>query len=506
MIETVVHNIENIIKRNALNKPEDIIKNIAGITEDSRAVQAGFLFAAFKGTKADGTKYIDNAIKMGATHILLEDTAENKEKFKHLEENAAFIFNANPRLFFARIAKFFYKDQPENIIAITGTNGKTSTAIFVEQLWQAFGHKSASLGTLGLKVGDTLATGNLTTPDTVSLHKTIANIKLQNIERVAIEASSHGLKQYRLDGLDIKAAGFTSFSRDHLDYHSDMADYLNAKSRLFTEILKEGGTAVLNSDIPEYDNLKKIAVDRELSVISYGRNAEELKIIKIASHENGQTINIKAFGIDIEANIPLVGEFQIYNLLCALGLIWKGEHVEMDSIKNILEKIEGVPGRLQRVKGYEGSNISVYIDYSHTPDSLETALKSLRPHTTGRLICVFGCGGDRDKGKRPMMGKVATDFADIAILTDDNPRSENPATIRAEIMVAAPNVNEIEGRAAAINQAISIASKGDIVLIAGKGHERGQIFEDRTDPFDDYEEAEKALSQKIKMLQSNSQK
>lgn len=461
------------------------INALAGLTQDSRKVQPGFLFAALPGTKTNGVDYIDSAIKAGATHILAPQGTPSPE-------GAALITDENPARAFALLAAKFYGKQPGYIAAITGTNGKTSIASFCRQIWGELAIYAASMGTLGVQSQDVNEKGSMTTPDTITLHESLKQLVEVGVTHLAMEASSHGLAQYRLDGVKISAAGFTNLSRDHLDYHETMEAYLAAKARLFSELLD--GPAVLNADIPEYEQLKSLCKD----VISYGVAGQDLKIEELSPTAHGQIIRLKAFGKDYEVNLPLPGAFQAMNALCAAGLVMAEEReneARNDDIIAALEKLKGAPGRMQLVEPKKPKEFSVYIDYAHTPDALENTLNALRPHAQGKLVCVFGCGGDRDKGKRPQMGEISTRLADVTYVTDDNPRSEDPATIRAEIKAGAKGAKEIADREQAIKTAIENLSAGDLLVIAGKGHEQGQIIGDRIEPFDDYKVARDILNQ-----------
>lgn len=449
------------------------VSSLNGLTQDSRAVEPGFLFAAFKGEKSNGCDFIPAALEKGASVVLApEGTAS--------VEGAELVTSANPRKEFARLVSEFYPDQPETIVAVTGTNGKTSIVNFVEQIWNALGYNATSIGTLQ---------GGMTTSDPVTLHKNMTKLKADGVTHLAMEASSHGLHQYRLDGTRIKAAGFTNLSRDHLDYHANMDEYLAAKSRLFTDVLAGGGISILNADAPEYEVLKaKIQGE----IWTYGRAGDQLQILSIAPTPNGQSCKLKILNDTYRLDINLVGEFQILNALCALGLVLAQGGVDKEKAIQSLESLNGAQGRLQLVSGHP-SGAAIYVDYAHTPDALENVLRALRPHTENRLICLFGCGGDRDTGKRPEMGKAAATFADQVIVTDDNPRSEDPASIRSSILAAAPSSLEIGDRRGAIHQTIKTLTTGDILVIAGKGHEQGQVFASETLPFDDVAEAEMAL-------------
>lgn len=469
------------------------IKTLEGLTLDSRAVKPGYLFAALPGTKVDGRDYIPQAIEKGAKVVLapmgttLPEAANN---------DVLLITDENPKKRFALMVAEFYKDQPEQIVAVTGTNGKTSVVTFCQQFWAGFGYKAASVGTLGIKQSgihvDFENSDSMTTPDPVGLHREFSLIKSLGVEHLAMEASSHGLDQFRLDGVKIKAAGFTSFSRDHMDYHKDEAEYLSAKLRLFSEVVERGGTAVLNADIKEFDKIKAAASG--LNVWTYGENGSEFKIKSIESDTHGQHIELEVFGKHYDFLLPLVGRFQVYNALCAMGLVLSEDKARADEAIKILSTIKSVPGRLQLVSGHP-KGAGIYVDYAHTPDAIETVLKALRPHASGKLVCIFGCGGDRDAGKRPLMGKAAADYADIAIVTDDNPRSEDPATIRAAAAAASPKIFDIPGRREAIKYALSLLEEGDVLALTGKGHEQGQQFATHKEEFCDVTETKKAIEE-----------
>ncbi|MEM7651184.1 MAG: UDP-N-acetylmuramoyl-L-alanyl-D-glutamate--2,6-diaminopimelate ligase [Pseudomonadota bacterium] len=461
------------------------IKALKGITQDSRAVKDGYLFAAFPGKKSDGRDFISAAIEHGACAVLGPEGTQLPAGAKNIE----LITDENPRKVFAHMAAKFYGSQPEHMVAVTGTNGKTSVVTFVEQLWAASGYKASSMGTIK---------GNMTTPDPVALHAQLADLSAAGVTHLAMEASSHGLDQYRLDGVEIEAAGFTNLSHDHLDYHGSIDAYFEAKARLFSEILKpkndEEKWAVLNADSSEFGKLETLCLEHGVKVMSYGHKGKDLKILSIKPTANGQKLELGVLGTHRDITLPLVGEFQVMNALCALGLVIAKDPKNKAKYAQALEKIQGARGRLQHVAGHP-KNAAVYVDYAHTPDALENVLKALRPHTEGKLVCVFGCGGDRDKAKRPVMGDVAHTHADEVIVTDDNPRSENPADIRAAILRTAQNAKEIGDRRRAIEHAILNLQERDVLVIAGKGHEQGQVFADRTDPFDDVEEAEKIIQQ-----------
>ena len=464
------------------------IKSFKGLTLDSRGVKDGYLFAAFPGSKTDGRKFIDDALRNGATAVL----AQTGTKLPKGAEGVTLITDDNPRRAFSLLAAEFYGAQPATIVAVTGTNGKTSTAHFVKQLWKSQVLKAASMGTLGVRGAGMVRSWSMTTPDPVSLHAEMADLAAVKITHLALEASSHGLHQYRLDGVKISAAAFTNLTRDHLDYHADMDEYFESKSRLFSEVMPRGSTAVLNADVPEFAALEKICKKAGHKIISYGLKGTDLKIVKSEALPRGQNLLLEIFGKKHDIVLPLVGGFQVMNALCALGLVLAEDRKQADAYTAALENLEGVPGRLQLVDGVY-DDIAVYVDYAHTPDALETVLKALRPHTKNKLVCLFGCGGDRDPGKRPMMGAIAARLADRVIVTDDNPRTENPAAIRASILEAATGAQDTPGRREAIRAAIASLKSGDVLVIAGKGHEQGQIFADRTEPFDDTTEAENAI-------------
>lgn len=465
---------------------------IAGISADSRSVRRGYLFVAVPGNVYDGRKYISDAIRHGAKAILAPVGTQLPECLSGVDE-VIWIEEENIRIALAKSAARFYRRQPETIVAVTGTNGKTSTVTFARQIWSALGYRAASLGTLGLQGANTLHyPGSMTTPDPVKMHAELAEIAEEGIDHLAIEASSHGLDQHRLDGLSVSAAGFTNITHDHLDYHGTMEGYTKAKRFLFENVLKDNGVAVVNADSPESENIKAICEKRGLTFWSYGYKGEQLKLISREPTEKDQKISLEIFGQQIAFRLPLVGEFQVMNMLCAAGLVLARCQKRVQEVIDILPYLRGVEGRLEFVPGHK-QGAGVYVDYAHTPDALENVLKALRPHTKKMLVCVFGCGGNRDKAKRPVMGKIAASLADIVIITDDNPRYEDAAQIRAEIKQGAPQATEIADRRQAIQTAIKFCKPGDILVICGKGHEHGQIVGDHVEPFDDVEEAHLAM-------------
>ncbi len=457
---------------------------IAGITADLREVLPGYLFAALPGVRLDGRVFAADAVGRGAVAILT-DRVDALALPAPDRERIAVVVDANPQRCLARLAVRFCGRPPRTIAAVTGTNGKTSVVEFLRQIWMATGEPAASLGTLGLIAPDERRPGALTTPDPVALHRNLAALARRGIEHAALEASSHGLAQYRLDGLSIAAAAFTNLTRDHLDYHGDMGRYREAKERLFGELLAPDGTAVLNADSPEFPRLKALCGERALPVLGYGRAAvvADLGLVDRRPYARGQRVVLKIFGRRHELALPLAGEFQAMNALAALGLALATGTPAKAAIA-ALPRLRGPPGRLQFVAEHDAGG-AVVVDYAHTPDALETVLAALRPHVSGRLVVLFGCGGDRDPGKRSLMGRVAARSADRVYVTDDNPRGEEPAAIRRAILAAAPGACEIGDRGVAIEAAITGLRAGDVLVIAGKGHETGQIVNGRTLPFDD---------------------
>ncbi|MEZ5668800.1 MAG: UDP-N-acetylmuramoyl-L-alanyl-D-glutamate--2,6-diaminopimelate ligase [Alphaproteobacteria bacterium] len=450
--------------------------DVSGLAVDSRAVKPGDLFAALPGERADGRDFIASALAAGARAVL---TAPGTGA----SLAGIVVETPNPRRALAQMAAAFYGRQPEHVAACTGTNGKSSTVTFARQIWTQLGFRAASLGTLGIQAPELDEAGSLTTPDPITLHHRLSGLVERNrVTHLAMEASSHGLDQFRMDGVRFSAAAFTNLARDHLDYHPTMEAYFQAKARLFTDLLPDGGAAVLNADIPEFERLHAIASARGHRLLDYGRRARALRLLDLTTVVAGQRATLEILGRRHEVVVPLIGAFQVENALAALGLV-VGCGVDADKAVGCLARLTGVPGRLEPVGGIDGA--SVIVDYSHKPQALEAALAALRPHVDGRLIVVFGCGGDRDPGKRPMMGAVAARLADFVIVTDDNPRSEDPARIRRETMAGCPDAVEIGDRAEAIAAAIDMARAEDLVLIAGKGHESGQTAGGVTRPFDD---------------------
>jgi UDP-N-acetylmuramoyl-L-alanyl-D-glutamate--2,6-diaminopimelate ligase len=459
---------------------------VTGITAMSAAVGAGTIFAGLPGAKVDGAQFVPEAIARGAAAIIV-----GKNKSVVVPPGVALIEIDNPRAALAKIAAKFAGRQPEVAVAVTGTSGKTSVADFTRQIFSALGHEAASIGTVGIVKPGGAVYGSLTTPDPVTLHATLAAFAEEGITHLAFEASSHGLDQHRLDGVEISAAAFTNLGRDHLDYHPSVEDYLKAKLRLFTELLKPGKPAVINSDGAYAGEVIAAAEARGLRVMTVGMGGEVLKRTSLTRDGFRQVIGVLAEGREYEVDLPLVGAYQVENALVAAGLaIAVGE--ETGAVLKALGRLKGVPGRLEII-GQRNGGLAI-VDYAHKPEALAAALDACRPFATGRLISVFGCGGDRDKGKRPIMGRISVGRANITIVTDDNPRSEQPAQIRKEIIAGAVGAREIGDRAKAIATAVQMMAPGDVVLVAGKGHETGQIIGDRIVPFSDHDEVRRALA------------
>jgi UDP-N-acetylmuramoyl-L-alanyl-D-glutamate--2,6-diaminopimelate ligase len=453
--------------------------DIAGLTADSREVQPGWLFAALPGSKADGSRFIADAVAKGAAAILAGESAQ-----RPVDCGVPLLVSAEPRRALALMAARFYGAQPETVVAVTGTSGKTSVADFARQVYAALGYQAASLGTIGLIAPGARRYGSLTSPDPVTLHRTLAELATDGITHLTLEASSHGLDQHRVDGLRLKAAAFTNLGHDHLDYHPSVEAYLAAKLRLFSEVLPPEGTAVVNADSELAGEVAAVARRAGRSVITVGRAGEALALEGLEPEGFAQRLRVRHAGGVAEVRLPLLGAYQAGNALLAAGLaLASGEAAAR--VLPVLERLEGVKGRLE-VMGLVRGGL-VVIDYAHKPDALAAALKALRPVAPGKLICVFGCGGDRDKAKRPIMGRIAAQLADVVIVTDDNPRSESPQAIRAAILAGAPSAREIGDRAEAIAAGAHLMGAGDVLLVAGKGHEAGQIIGDRVIPFSDHE-------------------
>jgi UDP-N-acetylmuramoyl-L-alanyl-D-glutamate--2,6-diaminopimelate ligase len=451
---------------------------IGALTADSRRVTPGTLFAALPGARADGRAFVADAIARGAVAILAPTGTEPVP-------GAAMVTCDDPRRMLALAAARFHGRAPTTQVAATGTNGKSSVVGFTRELWRLAGRAAASIGTLGVVAPGRPVMPSLTTPDPVDLHRTLADLADAGIDHLAIEASSHGLDQRRLDGLTLAAGAFTNLSRDHLDYHGDMAAYLAAKARLFEALLPSGAAAVINADVDEAAGLVAVARARGLRPIRYGLAADaDLRVRATTPTAHGQRLHLDLFGKPSVVEVPLIGAFQAMNLLTALGLA-VGAGADADQMASLLSRLGPVTGRLERV-GVTPLGATIYVDYAHTPDALATMLTAIRPHVGGRLVCVFGAGGDRDPGKRPLMGAAVARLADHGIVTDDNPRTEDPAAIRAAVRAGGDGkLVEIGDRAEAIARAIADLGPIDLLVVAGKGHEQGQTLADRTIPFDD---------------------
>lgn len=463
---------------------------VTGITADSRAVGPGMLFAALPGTKVDGATFVPAAVAAGASAVLVDADAG-------LPDSVAVpvIRAEDPRRALALAAARFHGPFPARIAAVTGTAGKTSVAAFTRQILSAAGRKAASVGTLGVVTDAGTRYGSLTTPDPVKLAEMLGDLARAGITDVALEASSHGLDQRRLDGVTVSAVAFTNLGRDHMDYHPTVEDYLSAKLRLFNTLAAPGIPAVVDPEAPYAERVVETATLRGLTVMTVGPSGTALTLLSDRIEGTGQRLEIAVAGGETHTVLlPLLGAFQVSNALIAAGLAI-GLGVDPAPAIAALAHLEGAPGRLELI-GRTGAGAPVFVDYAHKPDALKTVLETLRPLARGRLVCVVGCGGDRDRGKRPLMGAIATDHADVVIVTDDNPRSEDPATIRQAILAAAPGAREIGDRAAAIRTAVGLLEAGDVLVIAGKGHETGQIVGDRTLPFSDHAAARTALAER----------
>jgi UDP-N-acetylmuramoyl-L-alanyl-D-glutamate--2,6-diaminopimelate ligase len=472
-------------------RPEAAAIEISGLAVDSRTVKPGDLFFALAGAKTDGARFVEAAIAAGAVAI-----AGNHPPVEGCR--VPFVTTPNPRRALALAAAKFFPRQPATIAAVTGTSGKTSVAAFTRQIWQRLGFEAASIGTIGLVSPSRTIYGSLTTPDPIALHRQLDEITRDGVTHLAFEASSHGLDQFRLDGVRVKAGAFTNLSRDHMDYHPDVAHYLAAKLRLFRDLVVDGGAAVISADHDCSAEVIEAARQRKLVTMMVGHNGdgagEGIRVTASSIDGFAQRIELEHRGRRYQVHLPLVGEFQIENAVVAAGLAI-GTGSDPEQVFSALEALEGAKGRLERVGEYNGAPI--FVDYAHKPDALTKALQALRPYTQRKLVVVFGAGGDRDAGKRPLMGAIAAENADEVIVTDDNPRSENPAAIRAAIIAAAKGATEIGDRTEAIGKAIAGLAKGDVLLIAGKGHETGQIIGDRVLPFSDHDAVASVLGETV---------
>ncbi len=450
---------------------------IRGLTADSRLVKPGYLFAALPGFQADGRDFIADAVERGASTVL----APADSAFR-VPQDIGVVTAENPRRLYARMAAKFHGRQPAHMAAVTGTNGKTSVADFARQIWSYQGRRAASVGTLGIISSNGWRRGSLTTPDPADLHASLKALAENRVTHAALEASSHGLDQHRLDGVRIGVAAFTNLSRDHLDYHGDMESYLAAKLRLFTEVLTPGGAVVMSSDDPVSRKVWDAATGAGAAVTTVGFAGDHLSLGAVSPAAEGLDMTFILAGSRHDVRLPLAGGFQAMNALIALGIVI-ADGGDAETAIEALSRLEGVPGRLEKIGDCRGG--AVYVDYAHTPDAVAAALDAVRPHTRGKLIAIMGCGGDRDPGKRASMGAAAAGGADEVIVTDDNPRTEDPAAIRAAVLEGAPAATEIGDRRDAIRQAVRMIGPGDVVLVAGKGHEDGQIVGEDILPFND---------------------
>ena len=457
-------------------------KHVHGITCDSRQVKKGYIFAALPGSNMDGRNFIDGAINKGAIAVL---------SYGQMDISVPYISNKEPRLIYAQMAGKFYSGQPENLVAITGTNGKSSTADFLRQIWSLYGEQAACFGTLGVVSKKTIKKLDHTTPDAVQLHSILSKLNDDGVTHVAMEASSHGLDQRRLDSVVVKAAGFTNLTQDHYDYHQGSESYFKAKERLFSELLKSNTAAVINTDDEYGVRLVKKCLDTGKNVMEIGWSGKDIRIEEIMPLASSQIIKVFVLGEWYELELPLVGEFQVLNAILALGLAIK-TGVKKEAAIDLLKKLKGVPGRME-LAGYGEGGSPIFVDFAHTEDGLDKLLRSLRPHTEGNLVVVFGCGGDRDNGKRIKMGKVAAKLADRVIVTDDNPRTECSSAIRNAIIEGCPSALEVPDRYNAIFKGIKGLKPKDCLVIAGKGHEQGQIIGEKTIPFSDIDQVKLIL-------------
>lgn len=465
---------------------------ITGLAVDSREVRPGFLFAALPGSRVHGAEFIQYALRMEAAAILTDAEGARLAEAELAAHDPALIIAEDPRQALSGAAALWFGAQPALMAAVTGTNGKTSVASFVRQIWIALGEQAVNLGTTGVEGAWTAPLGH-TTPEPITLHRALAEAAAQGITHAAMEASSHGLDQKRLDGVHLKAAGFTNFTQDHLDYHETFDAYFEAKAGLFTRVLPPEGTAVINMDDLRGPDMAALAAGRGQKVIRVGTGPDaDLRLLGQRFDATGQDVRVQWNGTPYQLRLSLIGGFQAENVMIAAGLV-QACGATPDQVVAALPELSTVRGRMQ-LAATRDTGAAVFVDYAHTPDAVETALKALRPHVMGRLVAIVGAGGDRDAGKRPLMGAAAARNADLVFVTDDNPRSEDPATIRAAVMEGAPGATEVADRAEAILRAVDALGPGDALLIAGKGHETGQIIGDQVLPFDDAEQASVAVA------------
>lgn len=463
--------------------------SITGLSADSREIRPGFAFAALAGTQVNGTAFIAKAIDNGARVVVVD-----KDEQVDVPDDVCLLKVDEPRRALALLAAEFYKSQPDCVAAVTGTNGKSSVVAFVRQMWDAMGMSAASLGTVGVSWPGGFEKLEHTTPDPVGLHAALKRLTERGVDHLALEASSHGLEQHRLDGIKFCVGAFTNFSRDHLDYHKTFDAYFDAKMRLFDDLLCPGCVAVINADDEYSSQVIKRALADERRVFSVGKKGRDLKLVKQEPLGMGQVLKIRGRRQEYKVFLPLVGEFQASNALVAAGMVVASGGSEAVAIRTF-ENLKGAKGRLELV-GRSAGDAAIFVDFAHTPDALEVALAALRPFVGNRLIVLFGCGGDRDRTKRPLMGEIAQKLADEVIVSDDNPRTEDAAEIRREVLQGCPGAIEIGDRGKAIADAIAMLKKGDVLLIAGKGHEEGQIIGTTTIAFSDHEAVYSAIGGK----------
>jgi UDP-N-acetylmuramoyl-L-alanyl-D-glutamate--2,6-diaminopimelate ligase len=455
---------------------------ITGITPDSRAVREGYLFAALPGAKVDGAAFIPQAEERGAAAVLARPGAKTR---------LPLVADEEPRRRLSQIAARFHPRQPDVIAGVTGTNGKTSTAVFAAALWESLGCRSGSLGTLGARAQGFARSLGHTTPEPVTLHETLDAMAGAGVTHLAMEVSSHALSQHRADGVRFSAAAFSNLTQDHLDFHASLEAYFNAKLRLFVDLLPARGTAVVNMDGARAEKVAAAVEGRGVKLLTTGRRGRALRILKVVPTPAGIDLDLEAEGKIRPLSLPLIGAFQAENACLAAGLVI-ASGFSADKVLPLLDALPGVPGRMQHAATVRGAG--VYVDYAHTPDAVATALAAIRPHARGRVIALIGAGGDRDRSKRPLMGKAAADGADVVIVTDDNPRTEDPAAIRRDVLSGCPGAREIGDRAEAIAAGVALLRPGDVLLICGKGHETGQTVGAVTHPFDDALEARRAAA------------
>ena len=459
-------------------------EQVVGLTCDSREVKPGFVFAALPGTVTDGRKFIESALEKGASAIV--STGD-------MDLPVPYLASAEPRVAYAQMAAKLYAGQPKTLVAMTGTNGKSSTVEFLRQIWAYAGKQAACFGTLGVQAPKGYRPLTHTTPDAVALHKTLSELSSEGVTHAAMEASSHGLVQYRLDAVQITAAGFTNLTQDHFDYHADAEDYFLAKARLFAGLTPANAPVVINTNDEYGQRLVKMCEERGQDVMQVGWSGQDIRIDEVMPRAASQMITLVVKGERHKIELPLAGEFQVLNAISALGLAMV-TGVEKGTALKALENLEGVAGRMERA-GQTKDGAPIFVDFAHTEDGLDKLLRSVRPHTMGKIVVAFGCGGDRDPDKRPKMGKVAAKLADDVIVTDDNPRTEDAATVRKAVLKGCPDAAEIGDRAAAIREGIKRLAPQDCLVIAGKGHEQGQIVGTEVIPFSDVEQVKLALKE-----------